>query len=54
MRPLILAPICHAVLVASLVAPALVTAQENLGTYEDRIAVEDVLPDAGEARWVES
>jgi uncharacterized protein (TIGR02246 family) len=32
-----------AVLIALLVAPALVTAQENLGTYEDRIAVEDVM-----------
>src|SRR6187402_3098112 len=33
----------HAVLTALLVAPALVTAQENLGTYEDRMAVEDVM-----------
>jgi uncharacterized protein (TIGR02246 family) len=32
-----------AVFVALLFAPALVTAQENLGTYEDRIAVEDVM-----------
>ena len=33
----------HAVFVALLIAPALVTAQGNLGTYEDRIAVEDVM-----------
>jgi len=33
----------HAALIAFLVAPALVTAEENLGTYEDRIAVEDVM-----------
>ena len=33
----------HAAVVALLVAPVLVTAQENLGTYEDRIAVEDVM-----------
>src|SRR5436309_11381646 len=33
----------HAVLVALLIAPGLVTAQGNLGTYEDRIAVEDVM-----------
>jgi uncharacterized protein (TIGR02246 family) len=33
----------HAVLVALFAAPALVTAQGNLGTYEDRIAVEDVM-----------
>ena len=33
----------HATLIAFLIAPALVTAQENLGTYEDRIAVEDVM-----------
>ncbi len=33
----------HAVLTALLVVPALVTAQENLGTNEDRIAVEDVM-----------
>jgi uncharacterized protein (TIGR02246 family) len=33
----------HAVLLAPLVAPVLVTAQANLGTYEDRIAVEDVM-----------
>jgi uncharacterized protein (TIGR02246 family) len=32
-----------AALIAFLVAPALVTAEENLGTYEDRIAVEDVM-----------
>jgi uncharacterized protein (TIGR02246 family) len=29
--------------VAVLIAPALLTAQENLGTYEDRTAVEDVM-----------
>jgi len=29
--------------VAVLIAPALLTAQENLGTYEDRIAVEDAM-----------
>ena len=34
---------CHAALLALLVVPALATAQENLGTYEDRIAVEDVM-----------
>jgi len=28
---------------ALLIAPVLATAQENLGTYEDRIAVEDVM-----------
>ena len=28
---------------ALLIAPGLATAQENLGTYEDRIAVEDVM-----------
>ncbi len=33
----------HASLIVFLIAPALVTAQENLGTYEDRIAVEDVM-----------
>ena len=33
----------HAAFVALLTAPALVTAQGNLGTYEDRIAVEDVM-----------
>jgi uncharacterized protein (TIGR02246 family) len=33
----------HAALVAVLVAPASVTAQGNLGTYADRIAVEDVM-----------
>ena len=31
----------HAVFVALLITPILVTAQENLGKYEDRIAVED-------------
>jgi ketosteroid isomerase-like protein len=34
---------CHAALLALLVVPALATAQESLGTYEDRIAVEDVM-----------
>ena len=33
----------NAAFVAVLIAPALVTAQENLGTYEDRIAVEDAM-----------
>ena len=33
----------HATLIVFLIAPALVTAQESLGTYEDRIAVEDVM-----------
>jgi uncharacterized protein (TIGR02246 family) len=33
----------HAVLAALLIAPGLATAQENLGTYEDRTAVEDVM-----------
>jgi len=33
----------HAAFLVLLVAPALVTAQGNLGTYEDRIAVEDVM-----------
>jgi uncharacterized protein (TIGR02246 family) len=33
----------HAVFFALLIAPVLVTAQENLGTYEDRMAVEDVM-----------
>lgn len=33
----------HAALIALLIAPALVTAEEKLGTYEDRIAVEDVM-----------
>ena len=33
----------HAVLLALVTAPVLVTAQGNLGTYEDRIAVEDVM-----------
>ena len=31
------------VLLALLVSPTLASAQENLGTYEDRIAVEDVM-----------
>jgi uncharacterized protein (TIGR02246 family) len=35
-------PYC-AVFAALLIAPALVTAKDNLGTYEDRIAVEDVM-----------
>ena len=33
----------HAALVASLMTPVLVTAQGDLGTYQDRIAVEDVM-----------
>ena len=33
----------HAISVALLIAPAIATAQGNLGTYEDRIAVEDVM-----------
>ena len=33
----------HAALIAFLIAPVLVTAQGNLGTSEDRIAVEDVM-----------
>ena len=33
----------HHALAALLIAPALVAAQGNLGTYEDRIAVEDVM-----------
>jgi uncharacterized protein (TIGR02246 family) len=33
----------HAALVALFISPVLVTAQGNLGTYEDRIAVEDVM-----------
>jgi uncharacterized protein (TIGR02246 family) len=33
----------HAALIALLIAPALVSAQENLGTYQERIAVEDVM-----------
>ena len=33
----------HAVFVALLIAPVIVTAQDNLGAYEDRIAVEDVM-----------
>ncbi len=33
----------HTAFVALLIAPVLVTAQGNLGTYEDRIAVEDVM-----------
>ena len=33
----------HAVVIALLIAPGRVTAQENLGTYEDRIAIEDVM-----------
>ena len=33
----------HAALVVFLTAPALVSAQENLGTYEDRVAVENVM-----------
>ncbi len=33
----------HAVFVALLVAPVIVTAQERLGSYEDRVAIEDVM-----------
>jgi len=33
----------YAALLAFLIVPALVTAQENLGAHEDRIAVEDVM-----------
>ena len=33
----------HAAIFVLLIAPALVSAQEKLGTYEDRIAVEDVM-----------
>ena len=33
----------HAAFLAVLIAPVLVTAQGNLGTYDDRIAVEDVM-----------
>ena len=33
----------HAACVALLISPALVTAQGNLGTHEDRIAVEDTM-----------
>src|SRR5215217_6459603 len=33
----------HAIVIALLIAPALLAAQEKLGTYEDRIAVEDVM-----------
>ncbi|MFC1493855.1 nuclear transport factor 2 family protein [Thermodesulfobacteriota bacterium] len=33
----------HSVFVVLLIAPVLVTAQENLGIYEDRIAIEDVM-----------
>ena len=33
----------NAVLLVLLAVPALVTAQDNLGTYDDRIAVEDVM-----------
>jgi ketosteroid isomerase-like protein len=33
----------HAALLALFLAPTLATAQESLGTYEDRIAVEDVM-----------
>ena len=33
----------HAAVVTILIAPVLVSAQGNLGTYEDRIAVEDVM-----------
>ena len=33
----------HHVLIALLITPVIVTAQESLGAYEDRIAVEDVM-----------
>ena len=33
----------HALFIALLIAPVLIAAQENLGTYEDRMAVEDVM-----------
>ena len=33
----------HTALIALLIAPVLATAQEKLGTYEDRIAVDDVM-----------
>ena len=33
----------HAALLALLIAPGFVSAQGNLGTYDDRIAVEDVM-----------
>ena len=33
----------HAAVVAFLITPVLVTAQGNLGTYDDRVAVEDVM-----------
>ena len=33
----------HAAVLVLLLTPVLATAQENLGTYEDRIAVEDVM-----------
>ncbi len=35
-------PHCAA-LIAILIAPVMLTAQESLGTYEDRIAIEDVM-----------
>lgn len=35
--------LAHTALIALLLAPALLSAQENLGSYEDRIAVEDVM-----------
>ena len=33
----------HAVVIALLISPLRLTAQDHLGTYEDRIAVEDVM-----------
>jgi len=33
----------HAALIALLIAPAIAIAEDNLGTHEDRIAVEDVM-----------
>ena len=35
--------LAHTALIVLLLAPALLSAQQNLGTYEDRIAVEDVM-----------
>ena len=35
--------LAHTALIMLLLAPALLSAQENLGSYEDRIAVEDVM-----------
>src|SRR5215467_14409110 len=35
--------LAHTALIVLLLAPALLSAQENLGSYEDRIVVEDVM-----------